>query len=159
MLNMNLPYGPAIPLLSSTQGKWKHMPTRKLVQEYSQQLQFYRPGLEAAQMPINWQVGNKTGWMLTVEHCLDPYSGASAGTKTEPSSDTWYKTTLCQLREGLRCCDSVNMRGPEKRSLRTQEAHRWLPGAGPRGCSVGGEAVLQRHGGDHSIIPNLFKKN
>lgn len=67
MLNMNLPYGPAIPLLSSTQEKWKHMPTRKLVPEYSQQLHFHRPGLEAAQMPINWQVGNKTGWMLTVE--------------------------------------------------------------------------------------------
>lgn len=63
------------------------------------------------------------------------------------------------MREDLRWCDSVNMRGPEKMSLSTQEVHRWLPGAGPRGCSVGGEAVLQRHCGDHSIIPNLFLKN
>ena len=38
--------------------------------EYSQQLHFYRPGLETNQMSINWQVGNKTGWVLTVEDQL-----------------------------------------------------------------------------------------
>ena len=35
------------------------------------------------------------------------------------------------MREDLRRCDSINMKGPEKINLRTQEAHQWPPGAGP----------------------------
>ena len=74
---------------------------------------------------------------------MGPHSGGSAGDKKEQSSDSWYNTTLCQMRDDLRWCDSINSKGPEKVNLRTQEVHQWLSGAGPQGCFVGGEDVVQ----------------
>ena len=47
------------------------------------------------------------------------------------------------MRDDLRWCDSINSKGPEKVNLRTQEVHQWLSGAGPQGCFVGGEDVVQ----------------